>query len=100
MPDYDGFTTERQTAEVIFETATYRLLQDETAIKASRLLYSRAPAEIPGPRAHVPSSLAGRRLFVFKRAEGTNNVWNELSPDHKVHVTAPAPFDPSGTYNT
>ncbi|KAH7405682.1 3-hydroxybutyryl-CoA dehydratase [Phaeosphaeria sp. MPI-PUGE-AT-0046c] len=86
MPGYDGFTTERQTAEVLFEAATYKLLQSESDIKASLLLYSRGPIDLPGPKAHIPSSIVGRRLFVFDRAEGKNNVWKELSADNKLHL--------------
>jgi hypothetical protein len=84
MPGFDGFAIERQIAEVLFEAATYELLRNQSEIRASCLLYHRAPVQHVGPRLGVPSDLSGRRLFVFQRAEGVNNVWEELSADEKV----------------
>lgn len=84
MPDFEGFAIEKQVPEVLFEAATYKLLRDESDVRASRLLYFRAPVQHPGPRISTPTDLSGRRLFVFERAEGVNNVWEELSADHKV----------------
>lgn len=39
-----------------------------------------------GPRLDRPQDIAGRRLFLFERAEGENNVWYDLSPEGKVRT--------------
>lgn len=80
MPDFDGFPIKRQAPEVLFEAAVYELLRPESDIRASQLLYYRAPVKHPGPRLALP----GRRIFVFERAEGVNNVWEDLSAKSKV----------------
>lgn len=84
MPDFDGFPVNKQAAEALFEAATYELLRPEFDIRASHLLYHRAPIQHPGPRLAIPLDLTGRRLFVFERAEGVNNVWEILSANSKV----------------
>lgn len=84
MPGFSGFSIERQVPEVRLEAACYELLRDEPDIRASRLLYYRVPVQHPGPKVSVPSDLSDRRLFIFERAEGVNNVWDELSSQHKV----------------
>lgn len=84
MPEFDGFAIERQVPEVHFEAACYNLLRDEKDIRASRLLYYRAPILHPAPRDTIPTDLLGRRLFIFERADGVNNVWEELEPENKV----------------
>ena len=63
MPDFDGFPIERQAPEALFEAAVYELLCSESEIRASRLLFHRAPVRYPGPRLTIPQDLTGRRLF-------------------------------------
>jgi hypothetical protein len=87
MPDFDGFSIEKQVPEVLFEAAVYKLLADQPKIRASHLLYFRTPIQQPGPRLSIPSDISGRRLFVFERAEGVNNVWEELDARSKVYMT-------------
>jgi len=84
MPDFDGFPIEAQAPEARFETVVYNLLQPETLIRPSRLLYSRVPVQHPGPKITIPQDLSGRRLFVFEKSEGVTNVWMVLSSDYKV----------------
>ena len=84
MPDFDGFPIERQAPEALFEAAVYELLCPESDIRISHLLYYRPPVKYPGPRLAIPLDLTGRRLFVFERAEGVNNVWEDLSANSKV----------------
>ncbi|CAD6447780.1 9dad758c-46d2-4744-a013-f5a868cf44a7 [Sclerotinia trifoliorum] len=84
MPDFDGFPIEKQAPEALFEAATYELLRSESDIRTSRLLYYRVPVRHPGPRLTIPLDLTGRRLFVFERAEGTNNMWEDLSAENKL----------------
>ncbi|EFY89304.1 hypothetical protein J3458_018759 [Metarhizium acridum] len=83
MPDYEGFPIHVQVPEVKFETEVYELLQSEPDILASRLLYYRVPVQHEGPKLDRPKDIAGRRLLVFQRAEGENNVWSALSPAQK-----------------
>ena len=84
MPDFDGSPVEKQVPEALFEAAVYELLRYKPDIRASHLLYYRVPKQHPGPRLTIPQNLNGRRLFVFERAEGENNVWNDLYADGKV----------------
>jgi hypothetical protein len=84
MPDYDGFPIHVQVPEVKFEAEVYELLHSEPDIVASRLLYYRVPVQHGAPKLGRPKDIAGRRLFVFQRSEGENNVWSSLSPDQKV----------------
>ncbi|KAJ9634519.1 hypothetical protein H2199_008976 [Coniosporium tulheliwenetii] len=90
MPDYDGFPIHVQVPEVKFEAAAYELLRSQPSIMASRLLYHRIPMQHVGPRLDIPRDLAGRRLFLFERAEGENNVWHDLSPEKQACVLAQA----------
>lgn len=82
--DFDGFPIEWQAPEAQFEAAIYKLLRPESDIRASHLLYYRAPIKHPGPRLSIPLDLTGRRLFGFEKAEGLNNVWEDLSANSKV----------------
>ena len=50
--------------------AVYELLRSAPNILASRLLYHRIPVQHVGPRLDLPLDIAGRRLFLFERAEG------------------------------
>ncbi|KAL8726661.1 MAG: hypothetical protein Q9166_006583, partial [cf. Caloplaca sp. 2 TL-2023] len=84
MPDFDGFPIEKQVPEALFEAAVYELLRSEPDIRASHLLYYHAPKQYPGPRLTIPRNINGRRLFVFERAEGENNVWDDLNADGKL----------------
>lgn len=84
MPDFDGFSIETQAPEALFEAAIYELLRSESNIRASHLLYYRVPVRHPDPRLAIPSDLAGRRLFVFEKTEGVNNVWADLNANSKV----------------
>ncbi|KJA25526.1 hypothetical protein HYPSUDRAFT_64707 [Hypholoma sublateritium FD-334 SS-4] len=88
MPDFDGFPIEVQVPEAKFEVAVYELLHSVPDILASRLLYYRIPVQNIGPRLDLPEDIAGRRLFVFERAEGENNVWYDLSPEGKASLLA------------
>lgn len=84
MPDFDGFPIEVQAAEATFEAAVYNLLRAAPDIQTSRLLYHRVPILYPGPKNSLPKDLAGRRLFLFEKAEGVDNVWNELNAADQV----------------
>ncbi|POR33051.1 Uncharacterized protein TPAR_06751 [Tolypocladium paradoxum] len=84
MPNYDGFPIHVQIPEVKFEAAVYELLRSEPSILASRLLYYRVPLQYIGPRLGRPQDIAGRRLLVFERAEGENNVWHDLSSEQEA----------------
>jgi hypothetical protein len=84
MPDFDGFKVERQANEVRFEAAVYSLLKGNLDIRASRLLYFRVPVQHPGIKIAPPVDLSGRRLFVFERAEGETNEWQDLTAAAKV----------------
>lgn len=86
MPDFDGFPIDEQAPEAEFEAAVYQLLRTEPEIRISRLAHHRVPVQIPGRRDEIPKDLAGRRLFVFEKAEGMNNVWEELDPGKKVRA--------------
>jgi hypothetical protein len=86
MPNYDGFPIHVQVPEVKFEVAVYELLRSEPNILASRLLYHRIPVQHIGPRLDLPQDIAGRRLFLFERAEGENNIWHDLSLKEKVRI--------------
>jgi hypothetical protein len=88
MPDYDGFPIHVQVPEVKFEVEVYELLRSEPDILVSRLLYHRTPVQHVGPKVGPPQDIAGRRLFLFEREEGENNVWNDLSPEEKVRAFA------------
>lgn len=84
MPGYDGFPIHVQVPEAQFEAEVYDLLQSEPNILASRLLYYRIPIKHEGPSIGRPKDIAGRRLFLFQRSEGDNNVWRTLSPAQMV----------------
>lgn len=85
MPDFEGFPIHVQVPEVRFEAATYDLLRSAPAIRASRLLHHRIPEQRP-PEARkiIPTDIAGRRMLLFEKSEGVNNVWWDLSPEAKV----------------
>jgi hypothetical protein len=84
MPDWEGFTVKEQVNEVRFEAAVYSLLKGNLDIRASRLLYFRVPVQHPGTKTAPPVDLSGRRLFVFERAEGETNEWQDLTAAAKV----------------
>lgn len=89
MPLYDGSDMDFIFRELRFEATTYALLQREPTIPTSRLLYHRVPAQyehirVGSPRVGMPKDIAGRRLMVFERAEGENNVWDPLNSEGKV----------------
>jgi len=86
MPNFDGWPIQNQVPEAKFEVAVYELLCSDPNILASRLLYHRIPVQHVGLRLDLPRGLVGRRLFVFERAEGDNNVWGDLSSEQKVRV--------------
>ena len=86
MPDYDGFPIHVQVPEVKFEAEVYKLLQSEPEILASHLLYYRVPVECEGLKLGRPKDIAGRRLLVFQRTEGDNNIWKTLNPAQKVRA--------------
>jgi hypothetical protein len=84
MPGFEGFAVGKQIIEVRFEAAVYSLLEGNLDIRASRLLYFRVPVQHPGTKTSPPVDLSGRRLFVFEKAEGTTNVWWDLTEGGKV----------------
>ncbi|KAJ2903737.1 uncharacterized protein MKZ38_009389 [Zalerion maritima] len=88
MPNFHGFPIHSQVAEVKFEVATYKLLRLEPNILISRLLYHRMPVQHTGPRLDLPRDIAGRRLLLFERADGENNVWHSLSQYEKASLLA------------
>ena len=95
MPNYDGFPIHVQLPEVNFEAAVYELLRSKPSILASRLPYHRIPVQHVGPRLETPQNIAGRRLFLFERVEGENNVWCDLSSEDQVgaYVYLSAPLN-------
>lgn len=93
MPGFDGFPIVKQISEVHFEAAVYRLLEYVPGIRASKLLYYRAPEGKLQLKNGRPVDLAGRRLMVFERAEGTSDVWKVLGEEHKVECPQPLSRD-------
>ena len=93
MPNYDGFPMHWLRSEAQFEVTVYKLLRPVSQIHASHLLYHRLPIQYPTPRLHLPEDIAGRRLFLFQRTQGENNVWRHLSDEQKVRAYAVAPLD-------
>ncbi|KAI0863364.1 3-hydroxybutyryl-CoA dehydratase [Xylaria cubensis] len=90
MPDFDGFPIHVQVPEVKFEAEMYQLLQSEPDILASRLLYYRVPVQYEGPKLEHPKDIAGRRLLVFQKIEGENNLWYTLNPSQRSHLLVQA----------
>ncbi|KAF2496828.1 3-hydroxybutyryl-CoA dehydratase [Lophium mytilinum] len=90
MPEFDGLSIRVQIAEIKFEAAAYQLLSSEPSILVSRLLYYRIPTKHGGPVVKPPRNLAGRRLMVFERAEGGNDVWDDLDEQGKAFLLAQA----------
>ena len=88
MPNYEGFPMHVQISEAQFEVAVYKLLCPLSQILASHLLYHRLPVQYPAPRLHLPQDIACRRLFLFKRAQGENNIWHDLSEEQRVRASA------------
>ena len=86
MPNYDEFPFDMQVPEVKFEVVLYELLCLEPNILASHLLSHHIPVQYVGPRLDFPQDIVGRRLLLFERAEGENNVWYNLSLGGKVHA--------------
>ncbi|KAJ5915585.1 hypothetical protein N7466_011518 [Penicillium verhagenii] len=86
MPHFDGFPVEAQASEAIFEAAVYNMLCIEPEILTSRLLYHRGPVLYSSPTDSIPQDLAGRRLFLFEKADGEKNVWKKLNATHKIHL--------------
>ncbi|EJT79705.1 hypothetical protein GGTG_04789 [Gaeumannomyces tritici R3-111a-1] len=84
MPNYDGFPIDMQISEVKFEAAVYELLRSEPNVLASRLLYHRIPLQRDDPRLDRPKDIMGRRLLVFERAAGENNIWRDLCPEQRA----------------
>ncbi|KAM4066067.1 3-hydroxybutyryl-CoA dehydratase [Hirsutella rhossiliensis] len=89
-PDFDGFPFHKQVPSIKFQAAVYELLQSEPDILASRLLYHRIPVLHEGSKLERPKDIAGRRLLVFQRTEGEDNVWRSLSPAQKSCLLAQA----------
>ena len=89
MSNFDGFPFEKQVSEVRFEAALYELLPSEPKILVSNLLYHRVPAQCEGPTLDRPRDVKGRRFFLFEKAEGEKNVWDDLCLEGKVcnHLT-------------
>ena len=84
MPCYDGSTMDFLLRELQFEADVCALVQPVPAVLTSRLVDYHAPVQHAGPRLDIPKDIAGRRLMVFERAEGENNVWRQLSSEGKV----------------
>ncbi|KAF2159949.1 hypothetical protein M409DRAFT_33698, partial [Zasmidium cellare ATCC 36951] len=90
-PYFDGFPVDIQISEIKFEAEVYALMRSEPEIKASKLLYHRAPQQHEGPRTSIPEDILGRRLMVFERAEGgSTSVWRQLSAPQQLDVVAQA----------
>ncbi len=87
MPDFEGFPFEKQAAELEFEVAVHELLRSDPNILVSRLLYHRASVQHVGPSLEPPQDIAGRCLYLFERSEGTNNVFQDLSPEQRVRAS-------------
>lgn len=85
VPGYDGFPIEVQTLDARFEVAVYELLRSEPDILASHLLYYRIPVQRAEPKLEHPEDIMGRRLFLFERTEGNNNIW-DISGDKQAHL--------------
>ncbi|KFY82602.1 hypothetical protein V498_08533, partial [Pseudogymnoascus sp. VKM F-4517 (FW-2822)] len=85
-PDFDGFPIQKQIPEAKFEVAAYELLRSEPQILMSRLLHHRIPVQHVRPSIDVPRDIHGRRLFVFERADGENNVFKDLGPREKMQL--------------
>ncbi|KAH8586024.1 3-hydroxybutyryl-CoA dehydratase [Bisporella sp. PMI_857] len=90
MPNYDGFPIQVQVSEARFEVVVYELLCLEPNILASSLLYHRIQVQHVGPRLDPPRDIAGRRLFLFEKAEGENNVWRDLGSEQRACLLAQA----------
>ena len=87
-PDFTGCPLDKQIREVRFEAAVYKILRSEPRTKVSRLLYYSVPELQEGVSLEPPRDIDGRRLMVFERAEGENNVWDDLSPAQQVCILA------------
>ncbi|KAG5333151.1 hypothetical protein C0989_006196, partial [Termitomyces sp. Mn162] len=79
MPNFVGYPFNMQVTEVEFEAAIYELLCSDPHIMVSRLLAYRAPVQYASPRVNIPEDIVGRRLFLFERAQGDHDIWNELT---------------------
>ncbi|KAK3944096.1 3-hydroxybutyryl dehydratase [Diplogelasinospora grovesii] len=94
MPNYDGFDMDFLLGDIKFETAVYKLLELNSEVPVSRLLYSRLPViqrtDHRAAAVAVPTDLAGRRLMVFEKVDGRDNVWGCLSPEGKRNLLAQA----------
>ena len=88
MPDYDGFPVDWVISEAVFEVAVYELLRLDLSILALRLLYHRIPIQHGGTGLALPQNIAGRRLFLFQRAEGENNAWWNLGLREQASLLA------------
>lgn len=83
VPSYRSFPIEAQALEARFEAAVYELLRSEHDILASQLLYYRVPVQHDGPKLRPPKDIAGRRLFLFAKTAGENNLW-DLSRENEL----------------
>ncbi|XDG01790.1 hypothetical protein ABKA04_001405 [Annulohypoxylon sp. FPYF3050] len=99
MPGYDGFPIHTQIPEVQFEAEVYQLLQSEPNILASQLLYHRLPVRHPASNVDRPKDITGRRLLVFRRTEGEDNVWSILNPAQKSSLLVQAAHIRASLYN-
>ena len=84
MPNYNSYPFDKQAAMVKFEAAVYELLRPEPNILVSHLLCHRIPVQHNGPRLEHPRDIAGRGFLLFEKAEGEENVWNDIGPEKKV----------------
>ena len=84
MPNCDSTLIHFQVSDVNFEAAVYELLQVESKILASHLLHHRIPVKHVGSGRSLPHDIAGRSLFLFEKADGEDNIWNDLSPEEQV----------------
>ncbi|KAG6808147.1 hypothetical protein H0H93_000517, partial [Arthromyces matolae] len=86
MPNFDGYPFELQLSDHNFETAVYTLLHSEPGIFVSKLLYHRVQIQHDPPRLVIPRDIIGRSLFLFEKSSGTDNVWHNLSQEHKTSL--------------
>jgi hypothetical protein len=82
-PGYDGLAFSSLLRDAQFEVAAYEHLKDHPGVRVPELLFHRLPEQ---QNSSDPVILDGRhrQLFIFRREEGENNIWNKLDEAEKV----------------
>ncbi|KAH0580235.1 hypothetical protein H2248_001753 [Termitomyces sp. 'cryptogamus'] len=88
MPNFVGYPFNMQVTEVEFEAAIYELLSSDPLIRVPCLLYYRVPVQYSSPINHIPEDIAGRRLFLFEKAQGEKDIWGELRSEDQNWLLA------------